>query len=495
MASPYLLDGSCAPAAGTPATTFEFRVTYRHPQGMAPGAAWLVLIRPDAPAGTDPRTFVGMAGAGTSYAAGVVFTASRTLTPGAWRYQFEFTVAGVNEFSDGYAGPVVAGALSGQMGPLRRDAAVRDYFVRPDGTPVFLAGSHTWDTIQDFRCSELTPRFDFPAFVRWLQALGHNFTRLWRWEYGWWQNDFLGAPQAVDPHPWPRPQTDGPRAADGLWKFDLSQLDMAYLDRLDDRVAQLEAAGIYCSVMLFEGCVSSQFPGDPWRYHPFCPTNNVQGIGSTAAAFYSLDDPAVLAVQQAYVRAVVERLNGHKNLLWEVSNETMASSYAWQCQWVTFIRSIEAALSQQHPVGMTAMVRGGTDEQLKASPADWISPAMANYQTPTFPNTTGKVVLLDTDHLWGMGGNAAWVAQAAASGYNVLFMDPYVGNVVPPTWNGGDPATWQAARQQMGSEVAARNGSGPPPPPPDPDIFRFTLTRADGLLALHGPDGAVIWRE
>ena len=161
------------------------------------------------------------------------------------------------------------------MGPLRRDlAASPHYLVRPDGKPVFLAGSHTWDTIQDFRCSELTPRFDFAAFVRWLQSHHHNFTRLWRWEYGWWQNSFLGAPQAVDPHPWPRPQNDQPRAKDGLWKFDLSQLDAAYLARLDDRVGQLEAAGIYCSVMLFEGCVSSQFPGDPWQYHPFASGNS-----------------------------------------------------------------------------------------------------------------------------------------------------------------------------------------------------------------------------
>lgn len=492
MASPYLSNGTCSPANGSPATTFAFSVTYRHPQGMAPGAAYLVLIRPDAPSGTDPRLFVSMAGNGATYAAGVTFTASRTLTPGAWRYQFQFAVAGADQFSDGYTGPTVAAApVSGDLGPLRRDAgASANYLVRPDNVPVFLAGSHTWDTIQDFRVAAATPAFDFPAFASWLASLGHNFTRLWHWDYPYWQNQFLGAPQYVGPHPWVR---------NAAGKSDLSQLDEAYLERLDNRVGQLEAAGIYCSVMLFEGCVSGQFTGNPWQYHPFASGNNLQGIAATAANYYSLANPTVLQIQQAYVQAVVARLNPHKNLLWEISNETVGSSYGWQCQLMELIRGVEASLPLRHPVGLTAMVPGGTDEMLIASSADWISPGMANYKTPTFPNTTGKVVLLDTDHLWGTGGDSIWVAQAASSGYNVLFMDPYLGNVVPPTWNGGVPGTWQTARQQIGAEVAARNVATPdppiPPPPPDPDIFRFTLTRADGQLALHGPDGAVIWRE
>jgi hypothetical protein len=33
-------------------------------------------------------------------------------------------------------------------------------------------------------------------------------------------------------------------------------------------------------------------------------------------------------------------------------------------------------------------------------------------------------VLLDSDHLWGIGGDAAWVWRAALRGYPVLYMDP-----------------------------------------------------------------------
>ncbi|MGC8832346.1 MAG: putative collagen-binding domain-containing protein [Thermoproteota archaeon] len=39
--------------------------------------------------------------------------------------------------------------------------------------------------------------------------------------------------------------------------------------------------------------------------------------------------------------------------------------------------------------------------------------------------TERKVVLLDTDHLWGIGGDPAWVWKAFTRGYNPLFMDPY----------------------------------------------------------------------
>ena len=38
--------------------------------------------------------------------------------------------------------------------------------------------------------------------------------------------------------------------------------------------------------------------------------------------------------------------------------------------------------------------------------------------------------LLDTDHIWGCGGNAAWVWKSFLRGHNPLFMDPYDGSVL-----------------------------------------------------------------
>ena len=36
-----------------------------------------------------------------------------------------------------------------------------------------------------------------------------------------------------------------------------------------------------------------------------------------------------------------------------------------------------------------------------------------------------KVILTDTDHLWGIGGDVPWVWKSFLRGLNPLFMDPY----------------------------------------------------------------------
>jgi hypothetical protein len=34
------------------------------------------------------------------------------------------------------------------------------------------------------------------------------------------------------------------------------------------------------------------------------------------------------------------------------------------------------------------------------------------------------VVIVDTDHLWGIGGDAAWVRKVLSAGHHVAYMDP-----------------------------------------------------------------------
>jgi hypothetical protein len=55
------------------------------------------------------------------------------------------------------------------------------------GRAVYLAGSHIWNNLHDGMgpgagCSEEPERFDFPAYLDFEEARGHNFIRLWRWE-------------------------------------------------------------------------------------------------------------------------------------------------------------------------------------------------------------------------------------------------------------------------------------------------------------------------
>ena len=60
--------------------------------------------------------------------------------------------------------------------------------------------------------------------------------------------------------------------------------------------------------------------------------------------------------------------------------------------------------------------------------ADWISPGNGpaleyRYNPPAADGS--KVIVNDTDHLWGHGAEVPWVWKSFTRGLNVLFMDPW----------------------------------------------------------------------
>src|SRR5262249_10468909 len=103
----------------------------------------------------------------------------------------------------------------------------------------------------------------------------------------------------------------------------------------------------------------------------------------------------------------------------------------WQLDMIRFIREIEAKLPKQHPVGFTFQFGptcSGKTETLLQSDADWISPGedVGDYRGAAngpAPNNGEKVIVNDTDHLWGIGGTALWVWKSFMRGMNVLYMD------------------------------------------------------------------------
>src|SRR2546421_716793 len=83
-----------------------------------------------------------------------------------------------------------------------------------------------------------------------------------------------------------------------------------------------------------------------------------------------------------------------------------------------------------------------------ASPADWISPGSVDGYRDDPPAWDGKQIsLLDTDHIWGVGGSPAWVWKSFLRGHNPIFMDPYDGAVLGTP---GDPQ-WEPIRRAMGA--------------------------------------------
>jgi hypothetical protein len=127
---------------------------------------------------------------------------------------------------------------------------------------------------------------------------------------------------------------------------------------------------------------------------------------------------------------------------------------------------------------------GGNNLALLASNADWVSPGNAaapghiagNYKTDPPLAEGGKVVITDTDHLWGHGATPSWAWRSFVRGLNPIFMDPWApvpGEPIPgypsgilnardyPDWSPCAPR-WACA---PGGAVAGHEPHAPPAGP------------------------------
>ena len=339
-----------------------------------------------------------------------------------------------------------AGVLT--SGPLRRHARNPRYFADGSGRAVYLTGSHTWWNLQD-RGSAVSPPFDYGHFLDVLAEHNHNFFRLWVFEQAAWVN-WAARAEGFRFSPLPYERTGPGQALDGGLRFDLSRFNPGYFERLRSRVLLAGERGFYVSIMLFEGWSIEMkgrpaTNGNPWEGHPFRRENNINGIDGDpkrtgdGRAAHTMALPEVTALQQAYVRKVVDTVNDLDNVLYEISNESHGDSVEWQYACIKFVKEYERGKPKQHPVGMTVPWPGGTNEMLLASPADWVSPnpGPANEYREDPPAADGaKVIVSDTDHLWGIGGNVAWVWKSFTRGLNPIFMDPWEPRALrDPEWD------------------------------------------------------------
>jgi PA14 domain/Family of unknown function (DUF6298) len=319
------------------------------------------------------------------------------------------------------------------MGPLRAGSNGR-YFADPSGKAVYLTGSHVWENLQDVGINGSPVPFDFNAYLDFLDSRNHNFIRLWMEETPRGESQDSTDSERWAPIPWSRSGTCC--AADGGNKFDLNRLNQSFFDRLRQRVQAAHDRGIYVSIMLFNGWSVDRkgLGGHPFTYHPFNARNNINGVNGDPNGNGQGEETHQLAVdgvtnaQKAMIRKAIDTVNDLDNVLYEISNESNADSTSWQYAMIDFIKSYESGKSQQHPVGMTFQAFGGNNDALFRSPADWVSPNQSapspyNYMSNPPPANGDKVVLLDTDHLWGEGGDNIWIWKAFARGHNPIFMD------------------------------------------------------------------------
>ena len=403
--------------------------------------------------------------------------------------------------------PTASGAQpnAGQA-PLRVHPENPRYFTDgsrgPDGSlkAIFLTGSHHWNNLQDSgrHGGPLTNRFDYAGYLKRLQGWNHNFIRLWAWEGpAWWfqggQND-----QYYEPLPWARGGYQP--ALDGKPKFELDQFNEDYFKRLRSRVVAARERSIYVSVMLFQGwSIYSHGYGNPWPGHPFNRANNVNGLDGDpngdgeGKEVHTLQVPTVTRRQEAYVRKVIDTVNDLDNVLYEISNETALWSKDWQYHMIRFVKEYEATKPKQHPVGITAFDSGGEGSMvaLLASPADWISPqndgASGDYQDAPPAADGRKIILSDTDHLWGVGGDRVWIWKSLTRGHHPIYMDP----LSKPDWVRSSEAEMEGARRAMGHvrSFAERMNLVAMRPEPELASTRYCLASPDAEYLIYQPKG------
>ena len=335
------------------------------------------------------------------------------------------------------------------IGPLVVHPDHPRYLADPSGRAIVLSGSHTWSNLQDMGDRDPPPSLDFEQYLDFLERHGHNFIRLWRWELPAFRYADEHGMRYASPHPWKRTGPDP--ALDGKPRFDVSQFDDSYFARLRIRVESAQKRGIYVGVMLFEGHGIQQTV-EGWFSHPFNAANNINGIdGDTdrdgrGMEIHSLD-PRMLAVQEAYVQEVLATLNDLDNVLFEIGNEMSPGPDCidFQRHMIEFIHGVERELPKQHLVIASAPFGTWGDWMWETS-AEVVSPGAKKVDGPRRPaahgragtearwpyrddppsNDGAKVVMLDTDHLWGCGGDEKWVWKAFTRGFHPIYMDPYL---------------------------------------------------------------------
>lgn len=349
--------------------------------------------------------------------------------------------------------------------PLRVSEDNTRYFTNHTGRAIYLTGSHTWLDLQDNQWHA----FDYEAFLDFLQQHNHNFFRLWIWESASW---VLPDSQVYRLKPLPFERTGPGNALDGLPKFDLSKFNKAYFGRLRQRLLMAQERGIYVGVMLFQGFSvgkkNSRRKISPWAGHPFHRENNINGInGDTDGdgegyGVHTLANREITRIQEAYVRKVIDTANDLDNVIYEISNESHGASRDWQYHFIHYIRRYEQSKPKQHPVWMSftwdGITNSGSDADLFNGPAEVISPVGGKrrlYRNDPPAAEGSKVIILDTDHLWGIGGDASWVWKSFLRGLNPIFMDPYKKS--PHNLSLTLSEKWEPIRKAMGYTATFAN--------------------------------------
>jgi len=124
---------------------------------------------------------------------------------------------------------------------LLRKESGSSYFTNENNDAVYLSGSD--NSLKDIGPEYPPKPRDFEGKLNMIEENNHNFMRLWTWELTKYKYINFPDPRYVEPFPWQR--TGEGMALDGRPKFDLTQFNQTFFDRLRSRVILAGDKGIY----------------------------------------------------------------------------------------------------------------------------------------------------------------------------------------------------------------------------------------------------------
>jgi hypothetical protein len=339
------------------------------------------------------------------------------------------------------APPPTSPVTASPAGSLLAHVGSSPYFTTPDGAAHFLIADHTWNDNQTFSA---LGTFSFPAYLTYLQAQGANLILYWLWA-----GTTIVSPANGSVSPWPFNFSAG--------KWDVSSFNQTYFDKVAAAADAAKAAGIYLSVMLF-------FDYDPnstygWATSVWNGANNINGTTTTNLLIEQASG-ATLALQEAYVAKMLDTLGQKTNVLYEIANESHndTTTASWESAIIDFIHAYQASHSLlAQPVGMSALIPNGSDAALTATNADWFAPSESAYISSPPAATGAKVALIDTDHVFGIGGDGIWAWRQFTRGQGgVMIMDDMHGSGLSNIFDLNTPAytTAETAERLTNREIA-----------------------------------------
>ena len=231
------------------------------------------------------------------------------------------------------------------------------YFQSADGTPVILVGDYEGSPTAATGTTT-DPNYDFRLLFDTLKANGFNFARLWIFyglEAEWDSETFPDAYHRYNIMPYMR---TGPGIAnDGKPKYDLTQFNPLYFERLAAACAAARERGINLQLILIDAWIF-RVPLI-WRYHVFNLANNINGVDGDPQGTKQSSDPdsgscslhntGVVEAEKALVAHIIDSVNDFDNVFFEMANENYYN-LEWELSMARFVHDYEAKKPKQHLV-------------------------------------------------------------------------------------------------------------------------------------------------